>query len=243
LRDYPGNLPFLKRYSDIPISREIPRKTLVIVSVISKDPSVFLVHGHTLFPTTIFGIPDMAEWFTVPVILIMVLSILTAGCFTTSTDTPPVPTMSTLPIPGVTSNPAQILQSIGEVIGQGTPGGIIDTITVTVSLSDLSKPIDMEKMRVIYSDVVRTESIQPVEGYWGEPPQGYWSIIRVENEIGGPNNLLESGEQFVIRVNPKAPVVPTQLITIQLIPAGGSPLSIRRVAPKTIRAENILDPV
>jgi hypothetical protein len=196
-----------------------------------------------LFPTTICGIPDMAEWFVFPVIFILVLSILTAGCFTTSTDTPAVPTMSTLPIPGVTSNPPQILQSIGEVIGQGTPGGIIDTITVTVGLADLSKPINMEKLRVIYADAVRTESIQPVAGSWGEPPQGYWSIIRVENEAGGPNNLLESGEQFVIRVNPKAPVVPTQLISIQLIPAGGTPLVIRSIAPKTIRAENILDPV
>jgi archaellin len=101
----------------------------------------------------------------------------------------------------------------------------------------------MEKMRVIYSDAVRTESIQPVEGYWGEPPQGFWSIIRVENEIGGPNNLLEPKEQFIIKVNPKAPIVPTQLITIQLIPAGGTPLAIRRVAPKTIRAENVLDPL
>jgi archaellin len=185
----------------------------------------------------------MAEWFVLPVIFILVLSILTAGCFTTSTDTPPVPTMSTLPIPGVTSNLPQILQSTGEVTGQGTPGGIIDTITVMVSLSDLSKPIKMEKLRVIYSDVVRTESIQPFEGYWGEPPQGYWGIIRVENEAGGPNTLLESGEQFIIRVNPKAPIVPTQLINIQLIPAGGTPLVIRGIAPKTIRAENILDPV
>jgi hypothetical protein len=185
----------------------------------------------------------MSEWFAFPVIVIIILSILTAGCFTSSTDTPPVPTMSTLPIPGVTSNPAQILQSTGEVIGQGTPGGIIDTITVKVGLADLSKPINMEKLRVIYADAVRTESVQPVAGYLGEPPQGFWSIIRVENETGGPNNLLESGEQFVIRVNPKAPIVPTQLITIQLIPAGGTPLAIRCVAPKTIRAENILDPV
>jgi hypothetical protein len=196
-----------------------------------------------LFPTTIRGIPDMAEWFAVPVILILVLSILTAGCFTTSPDTPPIPTMSTLPIPGVTSNPPQILQSIGEVIGQGTPGGTIDTITVKVGLADLSKPINMEKLRVIYADAVRTESVQPVAGYWGEPPQGFWSTIRVENETGGPNNLLESGERFVLRVNPNAPIVPTQLITIQLIPAGGTPLVIRGVAPKTIRAENILDPV
>jgi hypothetical protein len=65
----------------------------------------------------------------------------------------------------------------------------------------------------------------------------------VENETGSPNNLLEPGEQFVLRVNPNAPIVPTQLITIQLIPAGGTPLVIRGVAPKTIRAENILDPV
>jgi hypothetical protein len=185
----------------------------------------------------------MAEWFAVPVIFLLVLSILTAGCFTTSTDTPPMPTMSTLPIPGVTSTPAQILQRIGEVIGQGTPGGIIDTITVTVGLSDLSKPIDVEKMRVIYADAVRTESIQPVDGYWGEPPQGYWSILRVQNETGSPDNLIEPKEEFVIRVNPKAPIVPTQLITIQLIPAGGTPIAIRGVAPKTIRAENILDPV
>jgi archaellin len=185
----------------------------------------------------------MAEWFTVPFIFIMILSVLAAGCFTTSTEPPPVPTMSTLPIPGVTSNPPQILQSIGEVIGQGTPGGIIDAVTLTVGLADLSKPINMEKLRVIYSDVVWTEYIQPVTGFWGEPPQGYWSIIRVENETGGPNNLLESGEQFVIRINPKAPIVPTQLITIQMIPAGGTPIAIRRVAPKTIRAENILDAV
>ena len=185
----------------------------------------------------------MAEWYSVPVIFIIVLLILAAGCTTTSTDTPPLPTMSTLPIPGVTSQPAQILQSNGEVTGQGTPGGIIDTITFSVSLSDLSTSITMENLRIIYSDVVRTESILPVEGFWGEPPQGYWSVIRVENEAGGPNHLLENGEEFVIRVNPKAPIVPTQLITIQLIPAGGNPLAIRRVAPKTIRAENILDPM
>ena len=185
----------------------------------------------------------MAEWYSVPVIFIAVFLILAAGCINTSPDTPPLPTMSTLPIPGVTSNPAQILQSTGEVIGQGTPGGIIDTITFSVSLSDLSKSINMENLRIIYADVVRTEPVVPVAGFWGEPPQGCWSIIRVVNEVGSPNNVLERGEEFVIRVNPKAPIVPTQLITIQLIPAGGTPLAVRRVAPKTIRAENILDPV
>jgi archaellin len=186
----------------------------------------------------------MAAWYPVRVISIILLLILAAGCIDTSTDSPPLPTMSTLPIPGVTQHPAaQILQSSGEVIGQGTQGGIIDTITFTVSLSNLSKSIDMEHLGIVYSDVVRTETILPVEGYWGEPPQGCWSIVRVVNEAGGPNNLLEQGEQFVIRVNPKAPIVPTQLITIQVKPADGNSLAIRRIAPKTIRAENILSPV
>jgi archaellin len=101
----------------------------------------------------------------------------------------------------------------------------------------------MEHLGIVYSDVVRTETILPMQGYWGEPPQGYWSIVRVVNERGGPNNLLEPDEQFVIRVNPKAPIVPTQLITIQVKPADGNSLTIRRIAPKTIRAENILSPL
>ena len=182
----------------------------------------------------------MAAWYSVPVISIILLLILAAGCIDTGTDTPPIPTMSTLPIPGVTTTPVQILQSTGEVIGQGTPQGIIDTITFTVSLSNLSASIDMEHLGIIYSDVVRTETILPVEGYWGEPREGCWSIVRVLNEVGNPDNLLEPEELFVIRINPKAPIVPTQLITIQVKPAGGDPLAIRRFAPKTIRAENIL---
>ena len=185
----------------------------------------------------------MAVRYPVLVISIILLLILAAGCMDTSTDSPPLPTMSTLPIPGVTTNPAQILQSTGEIIGQGTPGGIIDTITFTVSLSTLSKSIDMEHLGIIYADVVRTEPILPVDGYWGEPSQGRWSIVRVVNEIGGPNNLLEQDEQFVIRINPNAPIVPTQLITIHAKPANGNPLTIRCIAPKTIRAENILSPV
>ena len=185
----------------------------------------------------------MAAWHPVLVISVLLLLILAAGCFDTSTDSLPMPTMSTLPIPGVTPHPAQVLQSNGDVTGQGTQGGIIDTITFTISLTDLSKSVDIKHLGIIYADVIRTETILPVDGYWGEPPQGRWSIVRVVNELGGPNNLLEKEEQFVIRVNPKAPIVPTQLITILLKPAEGNSLAIRRTAPKTIRAENILSPV
>lgn len=185
----------------------------------------------------------MAAWHPVLVVSVLLILIVAAGCFDTSTDSPPIPTMSTLPIPGVTPPPSRVLQSNGDVIGQGTPGGIIDTLTFTISLTDLSKTVNLEKLGIIYADVVRTETLLPVDGYWGEPPQGRWSIVRMVNESGGPNNLLEHDEQIVLRINPKAPIVPTQLISIQVKPAEGSSLTIRSTAPKTIRAENILLPV
>ena len=38
-----------------------------------------------------------------------------------------------------------------------------------------------------------------------------------------PNNRLEYEEKFVIRINPKAPLVPRQLITIIVKPPPGPP--------------------
>ena len=82
----------------------------------------------------------------------------------------------------------------------------------------------------------------PVEGFHGDPPKGFWSIIRVENEVGDPNNRLDDEERFVIRINPKAPLVPREIMTIEIKPPTGRSLSIRRVAPPTIQENNILLP-
>ena len=171
--------------------------------------------------------------------IVLILLILTAGCSDT-TDVPPLPAMSTLPVPG--NHPQEILQSFGDVTGHGIPGGTIDTITFTVGLQDSHKSVDMEQLSIVYADAIRTESLTPVEGYHGEPPKGFWSIIRVENEIGDPNNRLDNEERFVIRINPKAPLVPRQIATIEIKPPNGNPLTIRRVAPPTIQEENILLP-
>jgi archaellin len=174
--------------------------------------------------------------------LVLILLILTAGCSDTSSEAPPLPTMSTLPVPGDKIQEGQILQSFGDVTGQGIPGGTIDTITFTVGLIDSHKSVDMEQLTIVYADAIRTESFRPVEGYHGDPPKGFWSINRVENEVGGPNNRLDNEERFVIRINPKAPLVPRQIITIEIKPPNGHSLTIRRVAPPTIQADNILLP-
>jgi len=174
--------------------------------------------------------------------IVLILINLTAGCSDTSTEGPPLPTMSTLPVPG--NNPQEILQRFGDVTGQGIPGGTIDIITFTVGLIDShkSKSVDMEQLTIVYADAIRTETLRPVEGYYGDPPKGFWSITRVENEVGGPNNRLDNEERFVIRINPKAPLVPRQIITIEIKPPNGHSLTIRRVAPPTIQADNILLP-
>ena len=172
--------------------------------------------------------------------IVLTFLLLTAGCFDTSTDSPPMPTMSTLPVPG--NNPQEILQTFGEVTGQGIPGGTIDIITVTVGLLDSHKSVDMEHISIVYADAIRTESLSPVEGFHGDPPKGFWGIVRVENEVGDPNNRLDNEERFVIRINPKAPLVPRQIMTIEIKPPTGRSLSIRRVAPPTIQEDNILLP-
>jgi archaellin len=148
--------------------------------------------------------------------------------------------MSTLPVPG--NNQQDILKSIGDVTGQGIPGGTIDIITVTVGLIDPHKSVDMEHLTIVYADAIRTETLLPVEGFHGDPPKGFWSITRVENEIGDPNNRLDNEEQFVLRVNPKAPLVPRQIVTLEIKPPSGHSLTIRRVAPPTIQQDNILLP-
>ena len=172
--------------------------------------------------------------------IVLIFLLLTAGCSDTPADVQPLPTMSTLQVPG--NNPQEILQTFGDVTGQGIPGGTIDILTFTVGLTDIHKSVDMEQLSIVYADAIRTESLLPVEGFHGDPPKGFWSITRVENEVGDHNNRLDNEERFVIRINPRAPLVPRQIITIEVKPPNGHSLTIRRVAPSTIQADNILLP-
>jgi hypothetical protein len=176
-----------------------------------------------------------------PIILIITLlvaAVFFAGC--TDEDLPPP--VDTLPAEPVL--PGQELVVVGDVTGDGLAGGTIDTIDITVALAPGAKPIDMEKISIVYADTIKTESLIPVEDYWGAPPMGCWGILEVKNQVGDKNTRIEDKEQFVIRLNPRA-YLPAKRMAIIVVrsPASGTPLTIRRFAPPEILAQgNILSP-
>jgi archaellin len=170
-------------------------------------------------------------------IVILGAGVLAAGCTDEETHELESP-------PGSAVLPGQVLVNIGDVTGDGIPQGTIDTITFTVSLVPGEKPVNMENISIVFADAVRSESLTPVVGFRGDPPQGYWGILEVQDEVGNPNNRLEYEERFIIRINPRAPLVPQQFITIIVKPPSGTPLTIRRISPPTIIKENnILIPI
>lgn len=181
----------------------------------------------------------MKSGFGLILAIVLILAGFTAGCI--SEDTPPPG-----PVAGSVTQPGVLIQTIGDLTGQGVilqgvPRGTIDTITFTVGLAPGIKTADLNGTTIAYADSVRTEILTPVEGYRGDPPQGFWGIIDSVNELGSRNMRLDYEEQFIIRINPKAPVVPNQVITISVKPKGGKALMIRCVAPSVItETDNIL---
>jgi archaellin len=184
------------------------------------------------------------KWQSILIIIFLALSVIVSGC----TDEATPGSGTTAPPPGEPVKPGQTLQLIGDVSGEGQLGGAlvsgtIDTLTFAVGLVPGAKSIEMANVSIVYADAIRTETLVPVQGGRGDPPQGAWGILSVVNEVGKPNNRLEDQEQFVIRINPRAPLVPRQLITISLKTPTSTPLTIRRVAPPTIMDNNILLPL
>lgn len=136
------------------------------------------------------------------------------------------------------AKPGQVMVAIGEVTGSGIPGGWIDNITFKVGLAPGAKSVNMQNVSIVYADAVRTETLIPIVGLRGYPLQGSWGVIEVKNEESTPNNRLEYDEEFVIQINPKAPLVPRQFIMIVVEPPSGTFLTLRRIAPPTILGGN-----
>jgi len=172
--------------------------------------------------------------------LFLVFSVLSTACI--SEDIP-----ENAPVGVNTAQAGVLIQNIGDITGQGVilegvPRGTIDTVTFTVGLAQGVKSIDLNNMTIVYTDAVRTETFSPVEGYRGNPHPGYWGIIDTINPVGDPNLRLEYEEQVTLRINPKAAVVPNQVITISIKPREGKPLILRHIAPTTIGVGDIILP-
>jgi hypothetical protein len=181
----------------------------------------------------------MAKWHFIFLTLVLVSGIFAVGCI--GEDTSASVPAAIKPLDNL--QPGQVLQVFGDVTGLGIPGGTVDTITFTIGLVPDIKTLDIEKLVIVYADAIRTETISPIAGFRGDPQKGEWGILSVQKEVGTPNNRIEYEEQFVIRVNPKAPIVPNHVITIILKTPNGTPTSIRRITPTTIMAENLLPPI
>jgi flagellin FlaB len=171
-------------------------------------------------------------------VALCLFTLFVAGCITEDVQPPAVVSP---PQPGAD------LKVIGDVIGhgiilQGVPRGTIDTITFSVGLASGAKSISLDNLTVVYADAVRTETLAPMTGVRTDTPSpGSWSIVQVDNEKGNRNDRLEFDEQAVIRINPRAPIVPNQVITISVKPAEAGPLISRWVAPASILpGDNIL---
>ena len=177
------------------------------------------------------------KWQSLFLTCILIAVVLVAGC---TEEVPPGPAPDVINI-----QPGQVLYTTGEVTGDGIAGGTIDTITFTIGLAPGEKPVNMENLSIVYADAIRTETLAMVNGSRGnDPPAGFWSVVKVTDEIGMPNNRLSDKELFVIRINPKAPLVPRQLISIVVKPPSGPTLTLRRVSPPSILKENnILGPL
>jgi len=170
------------------------------------------------------------KWQNLLLAGIVIALVSVTGC---TGDAPPAP------VPAVAAiEPGQVLYVAGDVTGDGIPRGTIDTITITLGLAPGQDPVDIEKISIVYADAIRSETLVPVEGFRGDPPQGTWGILTVNGELGGLNNRIEYEEKFVLRLNPKAPLVPRQLVTISITTEDGTTLSIRRISPTVIIKEN-----
>ena len=155
------------------------------------------------------------------------------------------------------------MEIIGNVYGHAkdTTGtaAYLDYIEFTVGNTAGGSPIDITQTLVTYvcgakSGVIpydTTHSIVDVEDGTGESEikidSGKWGVIRTYNDVGtGNKQLLEPGEQFVLRVKfdkedeTKGLLTPNTRFSVNLQPAIGAAYPIKKTVPATLYEINIL---
>jgi flagellin FlaB len=165
--------------------------------------------------------------------------VLGAGFFTTQKSQEVVHT-------GV-SQASSTMEIIGDVYGLslGTlNSGNITRINFTVGLSAGGTEVDMEKVVMTWStksEVVIIDNATPIDA--SDPGYGNWSIISRKNDDN--DNLLEKGEQLTLSVGlgqsgASYALVANEQFSLEVKPAVGAALGIKRTAPASIDTVNIL---
>ena len=163
--------------------------------------------------------------------------VLGAGFFTTQKSQEVVHT-------GV-QQASSTLQVVGNVYGMAPyAGGNVNNVSFTISLAPGGTPVDVSKMVITYSTsgVLETLSLHGDETHIGnEPAAGEWNIMTVQNPRGGATNqLLETGEQFDIKVHQTTAIAADTTFNLELKPVVGASLDIRRTVPAGTKSLNIL---
>ena len=138
------------------------------------------------------------------------------------------------------------LEIIGNIYGTATTAGAgnLASIQFTVGNTAGGTPIDITQMLVTFTSG-KTSVVIPRVGSWADtiPPGGQWAVIETYNDIGGTKNLLlESGEQFVLKIGfPEgANLAPNTEFTVNLQPAVGAVYPIKKTVPAYLNKVNTL---
>lgn len=159
--------------------------------------------------------------------------VLGAGFFTTQKSQEVVHT-------GV-QQASSTLEIAGNVYGTAAAaGGPISTVNFSVALAPGGTAIDFEKVVITYSNATRLETLVRQESVGASTIAGQWSVAEVQNTAGGGDMVLEKGEQFEIMAMPTGGIYKNDQFNLEIKPAIGATLDIRRTAPAAINPVNVL---
>jgi flagellin FlaB len=159
--------------------------------------------------------------------------VLGAGFFTTQKSQEVVHT-------GV-QQASSTLEITGNVYGTtATANTVIDTVNFSVALAPGGTAIDFEKVVITYSNATQLETLVRQDSVGAPTTTGQWSVAEVQNSAGGGDMVLEKGEQFEIMAKPTNGITKNDQFNLEIKPAIGASLDIRRTAPAAINPVNVL---
>lgn len=158
--------------------------------------------------------------------------VLGAGFFTTQKSQEVVHT-------GV-QQASSTLEIVGNVYGNSDDTGGINAVNFTIALAPGGTAVDFEKVVLTYSNATQLQTLTRVGTVNTAAGVGQWSIVAIKNDAGGSNWLLEKGEQFDVMAKPTLLIYKNDNFNLEVKPATGSPLDIKRTIPAAVKNVNIL---